>query len=278
MTGSTTPGPPALPGVAALLLRAPFKRAGKPGHALASEFIAPRLDRERLARYNTLFGFATEALPVTYYYPLVQRAHLATMLTPAFPFRLLGMIHAGNLLREERRPDLQGPVVIATEIEIEPPAEQGARYCTLHSRAKQDGATVFSCTSRYLAQRGKSVRDGTARAEEEETTPALATWDVGLDAGRRYASVSGDWNPIHLWPWSARLFGLSSPIIHGMHTVGAACAQLERATGVRVTTMSARFKAPIALGARVEMCADLGAGSYRVRCGGRVAVEGGFEV
>ncbi|MBV8633245.1 MAG: acyl dehydratase, partial [Burkholderiaceae bacterium] len=85
---------PALPGGAALLLRALFKRGGKSGTVPASEFHADDLDAVRLARYNALFGFRGEALPITYYYLLAQRAHLATMLAPAFPFRLLGMIHA----------------------------------------------------------------------------------------------------------------------------------------------------------------------------------------
>lgn len=267
---------PALPGGATLLLRALFKRARREATAQASEFLAPDLDPARLARYNALFGFGTDALPITYYYLLVQRAQLATMLAPAFPFRLLGMIHAENALREEHRPDLRAPLLIATEVEIEPTTAQGAHYCTLRSRAMQDGATVFSCTSRYLALRGKSVRDG-PRNIEEESLPVLANWDLAYDAGRRYAAVSGDWNPIHLWPWSARLLGLPAPIIHGMHTVGAACARLEQAAGRSMNALSARFKAPIALESHVGMHADMDAGIYRVRCGGKLAVEGGFE-
>ena len=38
-------------------------------------------------------------------------------------------------------------------------------------------------------------------------------WTVAHDAGRRYAALSGDCNPIHLWPWSARLMGMRAPII-----------------------------------------------------------------
>jgi hypothetical protein len=47
------------------------------------------------------------------------------------------------------------------------------------------------------------------------------------DTGRLYARLSGDYNPIHLWPWSARLLGFKRPIIHGMHTVGRAVAEIE---------------------------------------------------
>ena len=40
-----------------------------------------------------------------------------------------------------------------------------------------------------------------------EGLPAAATWKLPGDLGRRYASVSGDRNPIHMHPLSARLFG-----------------------------------------------------------------------
>ena len=35
---------------------------------------------------------------------------------------------------------------------------------------------------------------------------------------RSYARLSGDYNPIHLFTWTARLFGFKQPIIHGMWT------------------------------------------------------------
>ena len=44
------------------------------------------------------------------------------------------------------------------------------------------------------------------------------------DTGIRYAKVSGDWNPHHLYPWSARLLGYRSPIAHGLWTLARAVA------------------------------------------------------
>jgi len=281
-----TPSSPLPAAGPALLLRALFKRGKPAGSASAvfeSAFAADRIDPAQLARYNALFGFAGDALPLTFHYLIVQRAHLATMLDAAFPFRLLGMVHTENALHEQRRPDLDAPLTILTRVEIEAPTEHGARYCTLHSSATQNGLPVCHCTSRYLAQRGRPLRKHAAQPGEPETMASFGAWTLDADAGRRYAAVSGDWNPIHLWRWSAKLFGLSSPIIHGMHTMAAACAQIEKTLGEKtqrphVTTMSARFKAPIALGSRVALLADAEAGSYRVRIGEMRAVEGKFEL
>src|SRR6266487_1403229 len=41
-------------------------------------------------------------------------------------------------------------------------------------------------------------------------------WELPADLGRRYAAVSGDRNPIHLYRLTAWLFGFRRPIAHGM--------------------------------------------------------------
>jgi hypothetical protein len=247
---------------------------------IAATFRLERIDAGQLARYNALLGFAPDALPVSFYYLPTQRAHLATMLDGAFPFRLAGMIHVENDIRELRRPDRAQPIDLATRVVIEPPTENGARYCELHTVGTQREAPVFECRSRYLALRAKPRAEGGERTGAEATAPAAAQpageWSLMVDAGRRYASVSGDWNPIHLWPWSARLLGMKAPIIHGMHTVSKACALLEQGQGRRVTAMTARFRAPIPLPSRVELRRLDPGHTYQVWTGGKLAVEGRF--
>ncbi len=57
--------------------------------------------------------------------------------------------------------------------------------------------------------------------------PATATWRLPGDLGRRYGSVSGDLNPIHVHPLTARLFGFPTAIAHGMWTKARCLAALE---------------------------------------------------
>jgi len=42
------------------------------------------------------------------------------------------------------------------------------------------------------------------------------TFPVFKDTGLRFAAVVADYNPIHLYPWSAKLFGFKRAIAHGM--------------------------------------------------------------
>jgi acyl dehydratase len=83
-----------------------------------------------------------------------------------------------------------------------------------------------------------------------ESLPATATWRLKGDLGRRYASVSGDFNPIHVHPLTARLFGFPTAIAHGMWTAARCLAALgSRLPGA--LTVQVEFKRPILLPATV---------------------------
>lgn len=74
---------------------------------------------------------------------------------------------------------------------------------------------------KLLARSAKPPALSGPRVMEDEGAEAPTVWrtltELRLPAnlGRRYARVSGDYNPIHLWPWSARLLGFHRPILHG---------------------------------------------------------------
>ena len=67
---------------------------------------------------------------------------------------------------------------------------------------------------------------------------SAATWRIPDDAGRRYAKVSGDVNPIHLSGLTAKAFGFKRAIAHGMwvkaRVLGALAGRLPDALSVDV--------------------------------------------
>lgn len=260
---------------AATLLRALFKRprrqSGQP--TPRTRYLLERIDGEQLRRYRDAFGFGADAIPLTFWYLAAQRAQVATMLDEAFPFRLPGTVHTGNLLRAHAAPDPDLPLLLGTRVTVQPPADNGAVTALLETRGEQDGHPVFDCHSSYLMVRG-GARDKSR--PPEAPLPSLASWQVGRRCGRRYAALSGDWNPIHLWPWSARLMGMRQPIIHGMHSLARACAELERLHGRRVSELEARFRVPVPLGSELALGADPERGSFTVAREGRIAVAGRF--
>lgn len=279
--------PPMGPG---LVLRVLSKRArpvpAGPLAPLTSRFTLPGLDQAHVARYRRALGFADSgaagAVPLTYWYLPVQRAHMATMLADAFPYRLAGIVHVENTLTAHAPLAAGTPLTLATRIDILPPSGSGAVYCTLETVGSAHGERIFTCTSKYLAVRGQRSGKGKGARPAAEHGAIIDSWTLGPSSGRDYARVSGDWNPIHLSRWSARLMGLPAPIIHGMHSVARTCAALERIEGRPVTHISVRFTAPVPLGEAAVLARGAGrqdaGGRYVLLCAGLPAAEGAYSV
>lgn len=267
---------PALPTASAWpLVRALFKRPARVSAELVqASYRLDRLDADHVRRYSDAFGFPPGPVPLTYLYLLAQRAQLAMMLDRAMPFRIVGLIHVSNDLAMHCEVRTDAPLVLVTTLSMPQPGDNGAVECVLETVASADGQTVFSCASRYLIKRGKRSKHASASPEVAPVGDVVGEWVVTTDAGRRYADLSGDWNPIHLWPWSARLMGMHAPIIHGMETMARVCAAFERSTNRRVTSLACRFKRAVPLGASATLMACEVPGSFVVLCSNRVAVEG----
>lgn len=266
---------PSLPklGVSTLLralLKRPARSAAMP---LSATFRLDRIDRTHVRRYNAAFGFAGDAVPITYLYLLAQRAQLATLVGRPIPFRIPGLIHVENRLAMHGEIDADAALALTTEVAVPPPAANGAVMCVLETRAFAGEQLAFTCVSTYLIKRGSRTERGATQPASAAGTP-VGSWRLTSNAGRAYAALSGDWNPIHLWPWTARLMGMREPIIHGMHSVAQACAMLEQARGLRVTRLDSRFKAPVPLGSEVKLVCGSDDDSFVLLCNDRVAVEG----
>jgi hypothetical protein len=89
--------------------------------------------------------------------------------------------------------------------------------------------------------------------EEREPLPVVAEWRLAGDVGRRYGAASGDRNPIHLYPLTARLFGFPRAIAHGMWSVARCLAEHGAPQAVLVR---AEFRAPVLLPGTVSYGAD----------------------
>ena len=113
---------------------------------------------------------------------------------------------------------------------------------------------------REAGRRMNSLRQGGQSIDVAEavalpaTPPLTQLWQLPASLGRRYASVSGDRDPIHLYPVTARLFGFPRAIAHGIWTkarcLAALTEGLPEAFRVRVGS-----KAPILFSAQVSFTA-----------------------
>ncbi|MDR7335641.1 MaoC/PaaZ C-terminal domain-containing protein [Roseateles asaccharophilus] len=255
------------------LLRAALHRPGRGGELPPAVHELPGLDPRHIARFRAELGFEPDdSMPLSYAYLPVQRAHLDAMLHRDFGHRIVGMVHVGHALHQHAPLDPARPLRLVTHIADEPERDDGARFVRLRTLITQDGQERVACDSRYLARRGRRRGDSPPRDEPETLGPVVASWPLGADAGRRYARLSGDWNPIHLWRWSARLFGLPTVIIHGAHGAARCQAEIERLAGRRVEGLQMEFLRPVPLGSQPTL--HLAGSEFELRVDGRGVLRG----
>jgi hypothetical protein len=219
------------------------------------------VDGARLASYDRVCGFRLrDVLPATFPHILAFPLQLSLMTDPAFPFPAIGLVHIFNRITQHRAIWSSERLQIdvrATPVEDHPRGKQ----FSLRSEVRVGDELVWEEISTNL-KRGEGSEAAMAPGSElprPEDLPAAATWTLPGDLGRRYGSVSGDLNPIHVHSLSARLFGFPSAIAHGMWTKARCLAALESRLP-EAFTVEVAFKKPILLPGKVEFCEADGPG------------------
>ncbi|MFG2678202.1 MaoC family dehydratase [Streptomyces sp. NPDC048392] len=279
-TPSTPPTPPSpatttlsgVPALAPLLARgallSPLKRPRPDADFPRTRLVLAglRVDLARLAAYERACGFPTgaDALPLTYPHVLGFPMAMRLMSGRGFPLPLLGLVHTS--IGVTRRAVM--PTTAAYELTVYvrglAPHRRGTEASVV-TEARTGGSLVWESRSTYLARHRATARpaDG-APSEDPGPLPATAEWRLAGDVGRRYAATSGDRNPIHLHPLTARLFGFPRAVAHGMWTVARCLA--EHGTP-DAAVLRADFRAPVLLPGTVTYGAA--GGRFELRGGAR---------
>ena len=211
------------------------------------------VDRAHLASYAEVCGFPLkETLPVTYPHLLAFGLHLRIMTDASFPFPAIGTVHLANSITALRP-------IAATEklqVTVRPanlrPHAKGRAF-DLVTHVHSAGELVWQETSTFLRVGSGPDRAGTSAEPEEafeQPESAGISWQLGGDLGRRYAAVSGDHNPIHLYGLTAKAFGFPRQIAHGMWSKARCLAALDGRLPEAVT-VDVSFRKPVLLPGRV---------------------------
>jgi len=243
---------PLIPG-ASLLPGVPGR--GKEIPDVEIELPSTQAQPEQVAAYARVCGFSLrDTLPPTYPHVLAFPLHMAVMASGDFPFGAVGLVHIENRI-EQRRPIGIGEQLA---IKVKPtklhPHPKGQTF-SLHTKVKSGTRIVWESTSTMLRREGDSETKQRKAVEEEHGPPATAQWNLPGDLGRRYASVSGDRNPIHMHSLTAKPLGFPRAIAHGMWTKARCLAALESRLPDAFSA-EVRFRKPILLPGRVEFLSE----------------------
>ena len=274
MTDVTLRHSPALaPLLARGALLSPFKRPRPDADFPRTRLVLPglRVDLARLAAYERVCGFATgdDALPVTYPHVLGFPLAMRLMSTRDFPLPLLGLVHTSIGITRHRPLPATGAYELTVYVAGLAPHRRGTE-ATVVTEVRVGSDVVWESSSTYLARHRTSAAPEPAAERVAQTPlPPLAEWRLAGDIGRRYAAASGDRNPIHLSPLTARLFGFPRAIAHGMWTV-ARCVAAHGSP--QVGEVRAEFRAPVLLPGTVTYGAE--SDRFELRGGDRLHVTG----
>ena len=154
-----------------------------------------------------------DVLPPTYLHVLAFPVSVALMTEPSFPFALpAGARWQCDRATSSGHARRTGDRAGARRRSAGSPGRPAGR-----SAHRRDGGDELVWRSRSTYLRPGKPTGPKSRASSTDPPPGPAALiRVPGDTGRRYAAVSGDRNPIHLYPLTARAFGFRRAMVHGM--------------------------------------------------------------
>ena len=242
-----------LPGLLGLFRKAVVKsdnfELGQPFPFLSNYVKGVQIEKKHLLAYQKLLGFEqNEQVPPTYLSMLGFPMILRLMTHADFPMKAMGQVHLSNEISVFKNFPMHQAITLTAGINNSRVTSRGVEW-TVGLIAKADGELVWSSESTMLHRCKTGLRRQglpvIVRAGESQT------WAIDGGMGRRYASVSGDYNPIHLSAISAKLFGFKKAIVHGMWSKARCLAVLKDQLPESGYRVRANFHRPLFLPSNV---------------------------
>ena len=170
--------------------------------------------------------------------------------SPQSPFAMLGLVHISNRVTDytQCRPDIPCELIVRFGQVFQ--HRRGYAF-EVGVTATQRGKPVYAAVGTYLARTGHSATGLPAWEERDMTLPDDISELTPIQASggliRRYARVSGDYNPIHLSQVTAKLFGFKRAIAHGMWTAARVISDLQASRQLSGQEIDIQFKRPLFL-------------------------------
>ncbi|HZP13080.1 MAG TPA: MaoC/PaaZ C-terminal domain-containing protein [Nevskiaceae bacterium] len=217
-----------------------------------------RVDPAQLNAYREICGFAAgETLPITFPQVIAAAIQMHLLNQPGFPIPLIGLVHLRNKIEQQRplKADESFAVNVRIEGEGSQHSDKGLEFDIVTTFSVGD-EELWQCAATVLHRAKKKSEKPSGKkpvAKGDDALHHYESFDAPEDIGRRYGRISGDMNPIHLYPLTARLFGYPKAIAHGMWSLARCAAILEPHLGAAPRRLDCAFKQPLFLPGRVAL-------------------------
>jgi len=216
-----------------------------------------RVDPADLKRYNTICGFSANQLPATYLWVRAFPLIMSVLVSDQFPLSAMGQVHLRNQISVLSPLDITEKFSIAAAVDHSELSSKGLEWSMLIS-VMTNSQLVWSSRSTFLSR----CNTGIARDSKSLTEPhgESQQWHLPSNLGRRYGSISGDYNPIHLSAISAKLFGFKRAIAHGMWSKARCLAAMDSGIPEAGYSVNVNFLKPVFLPSKVNFYSSLSEG------------------
>lgn len=194
------------------------------------------IDGDHVRKYRKVCGFSSDdnEVPLTYPYLIIFPLQGLLLVDPSFPFPAMGVVHLANRIQQF------GQITTANKytatVKMDPkllPHAKGYCFVVVSEVYSSSKELLWRCESTYLYRTkvtggsAADVYESRIKNEDAEGCEELKPVKLPTGFGLKYAAVSGDFNPIHLYAITAKLFGFpKGAIIHGMWSNGACVAEI----------------------------------------------------
>lgn len=204
-----------------------------PDVSVEKQFSASHINTAARA-FNQLHHWQQPCLHPCFALFLGLSQHVEVLTSKASPFPLMGLVHTDNAIVQHKTL-LQGNLTIRCYFGAIRTCSRGVSADVILD-VSQEGRLCQTITSTYLYRVISDVlpekrNNEVALSKQGETDAPLQDTSVAFSAsaGRQYARLSGDYNPIHLYGWSAKLFGFRQAIAHGTNVLARCVSAMSHA-------------------------------------------------
>jgi acyl dehydratase len=219
------------------------------------------VERSAVERYAAVCGFPNrDVAPVPYLHMLAFPLHMQLMTDATFPFPAIGSVHLENTIVQHR------PVAIGETVSLSLKADNlrastKGRAWDMNVTGTVGDEVVWESVSTYLRVGKGDKENGDPGMSLNAIAAKGPVWSIPENIGRTYGAVSGDRNPIHLYPLTAKALGFPRHIAHGMWSKARCIAALENRLPDAVKVEVA-FKKPIFLPGKAQFGAEANAAGW----------------
>ena len=218
-----------------------------------------RVNPEHLKKYENMCGFnQANTLPLLYPQVISFPMHFHLLTDREFPIKLMGAVHYSNLI--EQHEEIKGTDELKFNCFIGKHRilPRGIEF-DLETKIFSMGKLLWQGLSTYL-KRGNFGESENGVSEDKglsiiKNPVSVSEWHIASNAGKKYALISGDFNPIHISAFLAKLFGFRRDIIHGMFALATCLSKNQGIINTQkdAVKLNVFFKGPVFINSNVNL-------------------------